>query len=106
MSLVERIKNGLKGFKEWLMKDLLVLTGRMASWHVRSQKILSSLQDAEFKVTSQWGEDGIIDWLIERARIPPKSRSFIEFGIGTYQEANTRFLLQNRTGVALSWMVT
>jgi hypothetical protein len=68
----------------------------MASWHVRSLDIISSLHDIEFKVTSQWGEDGIIDWLIERAKIPASSQTFIEFGVGSYREANTRFLLQNR----------
>jgi hypothetical protein len=58
--------------------------------------IIASLQDVEFKVTSQWGEDGIIDWLIERAKIPPASHTFIEFGVENYRESNTRFLLQNR----------
>lgn len=68
----------------------------MASWQMRSMEVISSLQDVEFKVNSQWGEDGIIDWLIERANIPVAARSFIEFGVEKYQEANTRFLLQNR----------
>ncbi|HEY6375509.1 MAG TPA: hypothetical protein VIX90_08285, partial [Edaphobacter sp.] len=68
----------------------------MASWNVRSREVISSLQDVEFKISSQWGEDGIIDWLVERANIPPSSRTFIEFGVEDYREANTRFLLQNR----------
>jgi len=68
----------------------------MASWRVRSMDTLASLQDAEFKVSSQWGEDGIIDWLVERAQIPAGSCSFIEFGVENYEEANTRFLMQNR----------
>jgi hypothetical protein len=59
-------------------------------------KTISSLQDVEFKVSSQWGEDGIIDWLIERANIPLAAQSFIEFGVEDYREANTRFLMQNR----------
>jgi hypothetical protein len=78
------------------MGDTLALLGRMASWQVRSRNKISLLRDAEFKVSSQWGEDGIIDWLIERADIPPISHSFIEFGVETYRQANTRFLLQNR----------
>ena len=57
---------------------------------------LASLDQAEFKVFSQWGEDGIIDWLIERAGIPPNLETFVEFGVASYAEANTRFLLQNR----------
>jgi hypothetical protein len=68
----------------------------MASWQVRSRKEISSLQDIEFKVSSQWGEDGIIDWLIEQSQIPCVSQSFIEFGVEDYRESNTRFLLQNR----------
>jgi hypothetical protein len=68
----------------------------MASWQVRSMKTVSCLADVEFKVFSQWGEDGIIDWLVERAAIPPHLHTFIEFGVESYSEANTRFLLQNR----------
>jgi hypothetical protein len=93
----------LEPLRSWLPKDTHsqmvqshLLMGRFASWQVRAQKVLNSLRDAEFKVSSQWGEDGIIDWLIERANIPPSSQSFVEFGVESYREANTRFLLQNR----------
>jgi hypothetical protein len=103
MSAKESIKNVLNPLRAWLVGDMRYramlsgqLLGRMASWQVRSLKVISFLQDAEFKVSSQWGQDGIIDWLIERANIPPISQSFIEFGVQTYREANTRFLLQNR----------
>lgn len=103
MSAKSNIKKLLKPVKSWLVGDinsLLIqntqLAGRMASWHVRSQKAISSLHNVEFKVSSQWGQDGIIDWLIEHANIPPRSCSFIEFGVQNYREANTRFLLQNR----------
>jgi hypothetical protein len=57
---------------------------------------VSSLAKAEFKVFSQWGEDGIIDWLIERAVVPSHLHTFVEFGVESYAEANTRFLLHNR----------
>lgn len=50
-----------------------------------------ALHDHEFKVFSQWGEDGIIDHLIRNVRID--SKVFVEFGVETYREANTRFLL-------------
>ncbi len=39
------------------------------------------------------GDDGIIQWLIHR--IPGIRASFVEFGVETYVEANTRFLLVN-----------
>jgi hypothetical protein len=54
---------------------------------------LDRIQDAEFRVFSQWGDDGIIQYLIDR--VPIGDRSFIEFGVEDYSESNTRFLLQN-----------
>jgi len=44
-------------------------------------------------VFSQWGEDGIIQYLI--SRLPWKIRFFVEFGVQDYSESNTRFLLVN-----------
>jgi hypothetical protein len=78
------------------LENLSILQGRMASWHVRSVKTAADLTEVEFKVSSQWGEDGIIDWLIERVGIASSLQTFIEFGVETYREANTTFLLQNR----------
>lgn len=73
-----------------------LLLGRLACWQVRPIETVSSLEQVEFKVFSQWGEDGIIDWLVERAEIPAHLHTFVEFGVESYVEANTRFLLQNR----------
>jgi hypothetical protein len=52
-----------------------------------------NIQDYEFKVFSQWGDDGIIQHLINTIEIP--HRTFIEFGVQDYTESNTRFLLIN-----------
>lgn len=52
-----------------------------------------NLADYEFRVFSQWGEDGIIQFLIRNLKIPDKS--FVEFGVENYREANTRFLLMH-----------
>ena len=60
------------------------------SWYTRGG--VNSIQEVEFKVFSQWGEDGIIQWLIRQ--IPIKNETFIEFGVEDYKEANTRFLLE------------
>lgn len=50
-----------------------------------------SIVESEFKVFSQWGEDGIIQHLINRIHI--EVPTFVEFGVETYIESNTRFLL-------------
>lgn len=51
------------------------------------------LHSHEFRVFSQWGEDGIIQYLIRHVKI--KRNIFVEFGIQNYAESNTRFLLMN-----------
>lgn len=52
-----------------------------------------NLWDAEVKVYSQWGEDGILDYIFRRLEIPkPK---VIEVGAGDFTECNSRFLAEN-----------
>jgi hypothetical protein len=52
-----------------------------------------ALAQAEFKVFSQFGEDGLIQHLIRH--VPIEHEVFIEFGVADYRESNTRFLLVN-----------
>lgn len=65
------------------------------------KNILENIHLAEFKVFSQWGDDGIIQFLVDYLDI--KTKTFIEFGVSNYYEANTRFLLMNNnwTGVVM-----
>jgi hypothetical protein len=50
------------------------------------------LADHEFKVFSQWGEDGILQFLTRV--VPIAQRTFIEFGVEDFSESNCRFLMQ------------
>ena len=50
-----------------------------------------SLTDYEFKVFSQWGEDGILQHLTRHLHI--RNHTFIEFGVEDFFESNCRFLL-------------
>ena len=52
-----------------------------------------SIRDCEFRVFSQFGEDGIIQRLIQT--VPITHRTFIEFGVEDFAESNCRFLLMN-----------
>jgi hypothetical protein len=54
-----------------------------------------TMRELEFKVFSQFGDDGIIQYLIRHVNISHAERVFIEFGVENYEEANTRFLLLN-----------
>jgi len=71
----------------------LELTGRLFAEHVAAKQHIASLHDVEFRVFSQWGDDGIIQWLI--AQLPGLPHRFVEFGVEDYSESNTRFLLVN-----------
>jgi hypothetical protein len=51
------------------------------------------LRDAEFQVFSQWGDDGIIQYLLHQ--VPSLPEVFVEFGVQDYRESNTRFLLMH-----------
>ena len=65
-----------------------VLTGTMLARQLPAS--VSSLREVEFRVFSQFGDDGIIQYLLQHVDAP---ESFIEFGVETYRESNTRFLL-------------
>ena len=54
----------------------------------------SNINKHELKIFSQFGEDGIIDFLVKKTEI--KSKYFIEFGVEDYNESNTKFLLEAR----------
>lgn len=73
-------------------EHLAMAVGRMEARTVRASSY-DELRDAEFSVFSQWGEDGIIQYLV--SRVPIERPVFVEFGVEDYRESNTRFLLQN-----------
>lgn len=60
---------------------------------IKENTAVKNINEAEFKVFSQWGDDGIIQYLISKIYIT--NQIFIEFGVADYKEANTRFLLEN-----------
>ncbi|MBD1161544.1 hypothetical protein IDH30_04570 [Pelagibacterales bacterium SAG-MED15] len=58
-------------------------------------KKIEKIEDIEFKIFSQFGDDGIIQFLIDKLEIDYEFQNFIEFGVEDYSEANTKFLLLN-----------
>jgi hypothetical protein len=78
---------------DWEIASLKLLAGRLHSERVRAVGVLQSLCEAEFRVFSQFGDDGIIQYLLHLTGAKPEM--FIEFGVTDYTEANTRFLALN-----------
>jgi len=92
----------MKKFKQKLMNlianalkkdetELLAL-GSLLS---KQQQLFSSsnFNDYEFKIFSQWGDDGLIQYLIKHIKV--ENEIFIEFGVEDYSESTTRFLMMN-----------
>lgn len=82
------------------LSRLLKLDRHIDAIKINQGRILTQMQrpDAakplwqhEFKVFSQWGEDGIIQFLVNHLNVA--NRTFIEFGVEDFAESNCRFLL-------------
>ncbi|WP_018477440.1 hypothetical protein [Pontibacter roseus] len=71
----------------------LLLLANLCLGKTKVKGPVDSLKEVELRVFSQWGEDGIIQYIIHNIDIPNKV--FVEFGVENYEEANTRFLLVN-----------
>jgi hypothetical protein len=75
------------------------LLGAMLAQQVAARRSISSLHEVEFRVYSQFGDDGIIQWLL--SRLPSLPKRFVEFGVEDYSESNTRFLMVNNNWAGL-----
>jgi len=75
------------------LEELKVLEAKNFINNFKNIEEIRNLEEIEFKVFSQFGDDGIIQYLIHNLDI--QTKIFIEFGVGDYTEANTRFLLIN-----------
>ncbi len=92
---VKRIKNIFRlAIKQGIFIDeQKILLGKLLIQKIKEKHAIESLKEVEFKVFSEYGDDGIIQWLINNIDIPNKT--FIEFGVADYRESNTRFLMMN-----------
>ena len=76
------------------------LVGQLLSKNLLNN-VSKNINDYEFSIFSQWGEDGILDFIIRKLHL--KDGVFIEFGVDSYIESNTRFLLfkENWNGLVI-----
>ena len=80
-------------FLEEYEKKIFLEGKKLSILNLKKSKI-NDLSEIEYKVFSQWGEDGIIDWITSKLKDIPNS--FLEIGTENYNESNTRYLLQNK----------
>lgn len=74
-------------------EDQSMILGKIMAEINKSKGPIKTLSEVEFKVFSQFGDDGIIQWLVHHLDIP--ELTFIEFGVEDYRESNTRFLMMH-----------
>lgn len=102
MRFVTQIRRWLSGYGHNFLKlpeqvaDAKILAANVLDHQISARGDLADIKEAEFRVFSQFGEDGILQYLIRRTGISAELRTFVEFGVETYEEANTRFLLVSR----------
>jgi hypothetical protein len=100
MKLRKRISRFIN---EWRSLPIKISKIQEALGRIESRQVTnllsSQINDSEFKVYSQWGEDGIIQYLLKHVAI--ENKTFVEFGVENYLEANTRFLLVNNNWAGL-----
>jgi len=101
MRILSFVRNSIFSLKSFILKfyssefeKAKILMANQLIDNNNSKIFINNLRDIEFSVSSQWGEDGIIQWLVDK--IPNIPNSFIEFGVENYKESNTRFLLERR----------
>jgi hypothetical protein len=93
IKLARKIKNTIFSHIDKKLEEIKLLQAKQLIMSLDGKTSSRDLRSSEFKVFSQWGEDGIIQWII--SKIPDIIPTFIEFGVEDYQESNTRFLLIN-----------
>jgi hypothetical protein len=104
MNIIRRLRNISLNFIDstpdhYKVPDTKHLVAKVLNNQIQARGLLDSIQEAEYKVHSQFGDDGIIQYLIKNTKI--QNQAFIEFGVENYVEANTRFLLINNNWTGL-----
>ena len=93
LKTIKKLINTLKDIEKYKneIENIKFQNGSIL-YNLNLQKNSKNILDYEFKVFSQWGEDGIIAFLINNLNI--ENKFFVEFGVENYVESNTRFLLK------------
>lgn len=94
MGILEKIRQitGLARTVDDRLQKIQQSLGRIENRQLAMQNP-TGFGEHEYQVYSQWGEDGLIQYLIHKVLI--ERPIFVEFGVEKYIESNTRFLLIN-----------
>jgi hypothetical protein len=97
LSALKAAANRLRSIEE-RAKRIQESLGRIEARQLLETPV-ADIHGSEFRVFSQWGEDGILQHLLRH--LPASKKIFVEFGVENYTESNTRFLLMNKNWAGL-----
>ncbi len=97
--MINKIKNRIRSFFEITKlkkenEEIKLILGKILI-NINLEKNPTDISEIEFKIFSQFGDDGIIQFILSKLDLEDKYKNFIEFGVENYEESNTRFLLFN-----------
>jgi hypothetical protein len=93
ISIKKKIYNFLTSILKTSNAQTKFMLGSIYLNEVRKKyDLIKNLQEAEYKIFSQTGEDGILDFLLTKLNI--LNCKFVEIGVGDYSEANTRYIYE------------
>tara|TARA_B100001250_G_scaffold393871_1_gene397093 strand:- start:363 stop:1295 length:933 start_codon:yes stop_codon:yes gene_type:complete len=87
--MIKKIKLFIKNY--FFQKKIMIASSHFFNARLNYNKI-RNINNLDFKVFSQNGEDGIIDYLLFQLKI--KKPKYVEIGVGDYTESNTRYLFE------------
>ena len=90
--LINRILQRIIGYDFFEKK--IFLEGTKFAFLQKKIKSIKNLSEVEFSVFSQWGDDGIINWLMNS--LPIKIKFLLKLVLRIIKKSNTRFLLKYR----------
>ncbi len=96
--LVKQFKKIASQLREYLSPEISNLKFLLGQSSIISSRATANnfkdLWDAEVKIYSQWGEDGILDYICQAIGL--SKPNVIEIGSGNFTECNSRFLAESR----------
>lgn len=93
ISIKKKIYNFIRNVLQLSNTQTKLMLGNIYLNQIRKEyDLIKNLQEVEYKIFSQTGEDGIIDFLLKKLDI--LNCKFIEIGVGDYSEANTRYIYE------------
>ena len=93
-----QLRKAFRQLRQLLQPEISNVKFLLGQSSILSSRALSQnfnfLWDAEVKVYSQWGEDGILDYICET--VGTSKPNVVEIGAGNFIECNSRFLAEFR----------